>query len=200
MWIGSNTDIEDVRQAEKSARERSALAGKGRFSRRALARAAHPAHAGADDRRRAPRRRALCRATCANKSAMIERNIALEARLIDDLLDLTRIAHGKLQLRLADLRRALAPRLAVEIVRDERAGKEVALELDLAAERTGRPGRSGPPSAGVLEPAQNAVKFTPGDGTSKIRTCDRDGRRRARGAGQRHRHPAGGDRAHFPAL
>src|SRR5439155_13142098 len=50
---------------------------------------------------------------------MICRNVELEARLIDDLLDLTRIARGKLQLH---LRKTNAHDLlghAMEIVRDE---------------------------------------------------------------------------------
>ena len=34
--------------------------------------------------------------------AMIRRNVELEARLIDDLLDLTRVAHGKLDVVLAN--------------------------------------------------------------------------------------------------
>ena len=37
--------------------------------------------------------------------AMIRRNVELEARLIDDLLDLTRIARGKLELQLRGGRR-----------------------------------------------------------------------------------------------
>ena len=37
--------------------------------------------------------------TCADRLAMIRRNVELEARLIDDLLDLTRIARGKLELQ-----------------------------------------------------------------------------------------------------
>ena len=43
---------------------------------------------------------------------MIARNIELEARLIDDLLDLTRIARGKLRLQLqkTDVHDRPAPR------------------------------------------------------------------------------------------
>jgi signal transduction histidine kinase len=41
-----------------------------------------------------------CRPTCARAIDMIRRNVELEARLIDDLLDLTRISKGKLELHL----------------------------------------------------------------------------------------------------
>ena len=62
---------------------------------------------------------------------MIRRNIELEARLIDDLLDLSRIVRGRLRLELevVDMHQAL--RRAVEICRDETfvAGLEVVTEL-----------------------------------------------------------------------
>ncbi len=35
-----------------------------------------------------------------NTLAVIKRNVTLEARLIDDLLDLTRIMHGRIELRM----------------------------------------------------------------------------------------------------
>jgi two-component system cell cycle sensor histidine kinase/response regulator CckA len=62
---------------------------------------------------------------------MISRNIELEARLIDDLLDLTRISRGKLHLRFqeTDLHEVLGH--AIEIVRQGNcpSGVEIALEL-----------------------------------------------------------------------
>src|SRR5437660_1940774 len=67
--------------------------------------------------------------------AMMKRNIELEARLIDDLLDLTRIAHGKLQLRMqpCDAHSLLA--LAVGMVRDEARARGLTLKIDLRAEQ-----------------------------------------------------------------
>jgi signal transduction histidine kinase len=102
--------------------------------------------------------------------AMIERNIALEARLIDDLLDLTRIGKGKLSLQRqwCDLHSLIA--LAVEIVRDEAAAK--GLHIDLALEATH--------SGAMVDPARlqqviwnllrNSVKFTPANGHITVRT------------------------------
>jgi len=111
--------------------------------------------------------------------AMIERNIALEARLIDDLLDLTAIVKGKLQLReqMCDLHSLIG--LAVEIVRDEARSKPVRLRLDLGARRTGILGDPSRIQQVFWNLLRNAVKFTPSGGEITIRTRDEtDGRLR----------------------
>ena len=58
---------------------------------------------------------------------MIRRNIELEARLIDDLLDLTRIARGRLrlELQLVDIHKLI--RRAMEICRDEIARRRACM-------------------------------------------------------------------------
>jgi PAS domain S-box-containing protein len=104
--------------------------------------------------------------------AMMERNIALEARLIDDLLDLTRITRGKLELRpeRCDVHTLLG--LAVEIVRDEAEAKTVSLELALTASRhefDGDPARLQQVFWNLLK---NGVKFTPPGGRVEISTQD----------------------------
>lgn len=110
---------------------------------------------------------------------MIERNIALEARLIDDLLDLTAISKGKLQLReeMCDIHSLIG--LAVEIVRDEAQSKPVALTLDLSARRTGLLGDPSRLQQVFWNLLRNAIKFTPSLGNVSIRTRDEtDGRLR----------------------
>jgi signal transduction histidine kinase len=103
---------------------------------------------------------------------MISRNVELEARLIDDLLDLTRIARGKLALRLGtcDLHSLL--RLTVEIVDEETREKRIELTLDLDAARshlTGDPARLQQVFWNLL---RNAVKFTPDGGHVRIHSRD----------------------------
>ena len=74
---------------------------------------------------------------------MIRRNVELEARLIDDLLDLTRITRGKLQLNLATADVHEVVRRAVEICCADRSAD---LTLDLAASQhhvRGDPARLG---------------------------------------------------------
>ncbi|HEY1052719.1 MAG TPA: ATP-binding protein [Prosthecobacter sp.] len=101
---------------------------------------------------------------------MIHRNVALEARLIDDLLDLSSITNGKLQLRPAaqDVQEAL--RQVCEICRPQSQEKQIALRLRLSPK----------PLAVHADPARlqqmlwnvlkNAVKFTPAGGWIEIAT------------------------------
>ncbi len=68
-----------------------------------------------------------------NAIEIIRRNVELEARLIDDLLDITRIAHGKLQLtpETVDAHRAI--HRALEICQREIDLRRLEVRLDLAA-------------------------------------------------------------------
>ena len=108
--------------------------------------------------------------------AMMKRNIELEARLIDDLLDLTRIAHGKLELRMqpCDAHSLLA--LAVGMVRSEARAKGLTLNIDLRAEQAnvmGDPARLQQVFWNLLK---NAVKFTPEAGRVIVRSQHVDGK------------------------
>ena len=61
--------------------------------------------------------------TARREIAMVRRNVELEARLIDDLLDLTRIARGKLELHPGPVDFHLLVRRAAEICRPDSDGK-----------------------------------------------------------------------------
>jgi signal transduction histidine kinase len=64
---------------------------------------------------------------------MIRRNIAVESHLIDDLLDLTRISKGKLELSLATLDAHTEIRNVVEMCRAEAEAKKTRLQVNLGA-------------------------------------------------------------------
>ncbi len=102
--------------------------------------------------------------------SMIRRNIELEARLIDDLLDLTRIARGKLELNLAasDLHAALHQ--AVEICQGEVDAKQQTLNLELNATRTRAAADAVRLQQAFWNLIRNAVKFTPEGGTITVRS------------------------------
>ncbi|HEV7405882.1 MAG TPA: ATP-binding protein [Chthoniobacteraceae bacterium] len=101
---------------------------------------------------------------------VIRRNIELEARLIDDLLDLTRIARGKLLLDMEEVDAHDAIRHAVEMVNSELAGKGSNLVLDLRAERHSLKADAARLLQVVWNLLLNAVKFTPAEGRIDLRT------------------------------
>jgi len=106
----------------------------------------------------------------------IAKNVLLEARLIDDLLDLTRITEGKLLLekQTVDVHRVLAEALAT--VRPELEAKAQQLEVRLApgaAPVHGDPTRLQQVLWNVLK---NAVKFTPKHGRILVTSAMADGR------------------------
>lgn len=101
---------------------------------------------------------------------MIRQNVNLQARLIDDLLDMMRIVRGKLALQweVADCNQMI--RQAVHICRSEMLSKELRIELDLQADRhhvNADPARIQQVLWNLIK---NAVKFTPSGGTITVRT------------------------------
>ncbi|MHA3773272.1 PAS domain S-box protein [Verrucomicrobiota bacterium sgz303538] len=109
--------------------------------------------------------------------AMIRKNVELEARIIDDLLDLTRITHGKLQMRARPADAHTLIRHAVEVVRPELDAKQLVLAVELSADDhtvSGDPVRLQQVFWNVLK---NAVKFTPPGGTITVRSRNTDGQK-----------------------
>jgi signal transduction histidine kinase len=105
---------------------------------------------------------------------VIRRNIELEAQLIDDLLDVTRIGRGKLQLHLADVDVHEAIHNALEMCQSEvsKQGSKVALELTAARHYVR--GDASRILQIVWNLLLNAVKFTPGGGRIVIRSFNGD--------------------------
>lgn len=101
---------------------------------------------------------------------VIAKSAALEARLIDDLLDLTRISRGKLSLDLQpqDLHTVLLE--AVATVRPELEQNGIALELDLEAEHRTVLGDAVRLQQVFWNVLKNAAKFTPSGGKVSIVT------------------------------
>jgi PAS domain S-box-containing protein len=108
--------------------------------------------------------------------AMIRRNVELEARLIDDLLDLTRISRDKIELRPqpADVRELLrdAMRTCSQQVID--SGR-VQVESDFAAASHQVLADAPRLSQVFRNLLNNAVKFTPDGGRVEVRTRGEDG-------------------------
>jgi signal transduction histidine kinase len=106
---------------------------------------------------------------------VIRRNIELEARLVDDLLDLTRISRGKLRIASVpvDLHRTL--RDALTIAEPMLREKNIAVTADLTAADhlvRGDAARLAQVFANLLT---NAAKFTPEAGRVTVRTANAEG-------------------------
>ena len=103
----------------------------------------------------------------------VRRNVELEARLIDDLLDLTRVARGKLQLHTQEVDVNVLVRQAIEICSPEAEEKGVRLVLDSVARSPCAQGDPARLQQVFWNLIQNAVKFTPLDGEVRV-SCRND--------------------------
>jgi PAS domain S-box-containing protein len=103
---------------------------------------------------------------------IIHRNVELEARLIDDLLDLTRISKGKLKLNREkiDVHRLIEH--VVEIYRGEIENKKLNVRTDLSATKSVVSGDPARLQQVLWNLFKNAVKFTPQGGTISIRSSN----------------------------
>jgi len=169
MWIGSNTEIDDVKRAQAEAEH--ANRAKDKF----LAALSHEL--------RTPLTPVLmCAAALERETAlqpeyreqlgMMRRNVELEARLIDDLLDLTRISRGTLQLQLEPTNVHSLLVHAEQIVRSDARAKQIKLQFELNASAHSVLADSGRLHQVFWNILKNAIKFTPADGEIIVRTTN----------------------------
>jgi signal transduction histidine kinase len=107
-----------------------------------------------------------------NELRTIARNVELEARLIDDLLDATQLSLGKCSLMLEMIDLNILVHSALKICSQEIAAKGLTVHFDLAAaENTLRadPARLQQVFWNVIK---NAIKFTPPNGTITIHSSN----------------------------
>ena len=101
---------------------------------------------------------------------VIRRNLQLEARLIDDLLDLTSVTKGKLALQheITDVHKLI--QTVHQLCQDRVDRQQVLLALRLEASRYHVLGDAGRLQQVFWNLLGNAIKFTPGGGTIGVRT------------------------------
>jgi signal transduction histidine kinase len=98
----------------------------------------------------------------------VERNARAQARLIEDLLDVSRIASGKFDLELSDVRLRSVLDATIESIRPATDAKQIRIVVSSSEEDvhfTGDPIRFQQAIANILS---NAMKFTPPDGRIEI--------------------------------
>ncbi len=100
--------------------------------------------------------------------AMIRRNVELESQLIDDLLDLTRIAKDKLQLQFDPVDVHCAVHNVIEICRPEADAKNIRIHANLRAGAHTVCADAAKLQQIVWNLLKNAIKFTPENGEIAI--------------------------------
>jgi signal transduction histidine kinase len=103
---------------------------------------------------------------------VVRRNVELEARLIDDLLDVTRIAKGKLQLSFETICVHQILQRAYEICREEITAKNLEAKFHLRATKTHVEGDPARLQQVFWNLVKNSVKFTPEKGQITIETSN----------------------------
>jgi CheY-like chemotaxis protein len=105
--------------------------------------------------------------------AIMRRNLDLEVHLIDDLLDVTRITGGKLQVRRETIDVHLCLQQAIKICQADFDSKGLQLAIELSAPCHFVDGDAGRLQQVFWNLIKNAVKFTPAGGEIVIEThCD----------------------------
>ena len=106
---------------------------------------------------------------------MIQRNIKVEARLIEDLLDLTRIARNKVELQLEQLDVHVALEQALKTCQADIDAKNLRLRLELSAKKSLVVGDFARLQQVFWNLIKNAVKFTAEGGEILIQSYNKDG-------------------------
>lgn len=109
------------------------------------------------------------------QAAIIRRNAELEARLIDDLLDLSRVRHGKLSLVRGPLDIHNLLNETEEIVRSEGTSKRVRISFEKNAAESCVHGDAARLQQVFWNIIKNGVKFTPSGGEVRVVTSNADG-------------------------
>ena len=103
--------------------------------------------------------------------AMIKRNVELETKLIDDLLDLSRITSGKVELKTEGIDLNETVRQVCGICRPQIAAQEVELTMKLDEDVCVISADSARLQQVLWNILKNAIKFTPGQGTVRVSTA-----------------------------
>ncbi len=160
-WFGTSTDFEDQKRAERALEEANRL--KDEF----LATMSHELRTPLTavlGWTRMLRSAVLSEQKRERALESIERNAQAQARLIEDLLDVSRIVSGKLRLNVAPCELVPVVTMAIEAVRPAAEAKGITLESLYEPEVSTMLGDSDRLRQVVWNLVTNAVKFTPAGG------------------------------------
>ena len=104
----------------------------------------------------------------------VERNAQMQARLVEDLLEVSRITTGKLRLETRPFDFVALARTAVESIRPAAEARGVTIERDFPAGTLPTAGDPDRLQQVIWNLLSNAVKFTPSGGTVSLRLARHD--------------------------
>jgi PAS domain S-box-containing protein len=104
--------------------------------------------------------------------SMIRRNVETQARLVDDLLDLTRIARGKMRLHFEVVDAHTVVRNVIKMFQNEIDEKALAVTTALRAQEYHIWADAGRFQQIILNLLSNAIKFTPKNGSITLRSSN----------------------------
>ena len=116
------------------------------------------------------RMQALDRDETAEALEIIERNCQMQQKLIEDLLDVSRIAAGKLQLNPAPMSLTTVVQAAVDVILPAAQEKQIVIDLALDEDADSIVGDADRLQQVMWNLLSNAVKFTPEGGRIELRT------------------------------
>ncbi len=173
-WFGTSTDIDDKKRSEQELKHANQLAETAsRAKDQFLAMLSHEL--------RTPLTPILLAASAAKDDPsvpdhlqptfdFIRQNLELEARLIDDLLDVMRIVRGKMPFHFEVIDAHVQIARAVEICRADAEAKKLSVGVDLSAPRHHVDADPARFQQVLWNLIKNAIKFTPQGGRIGIRT------------------------------
>ncbi len=107
--------------------------------------------------------------------AMIQRNVELEARLIDDLLDLTQIASGRLKIERRPVNIHACIEASLDVCQQQIDDRKITIHTELGAAEPMVQGDFARLNQVLWNLLKNAVKFSPPDGRVAISTANEGG-------------------------
>ncbi|MBD1918574.1 PAS domain S-box protein [Phormidium sp. FACHB-322] len=179
-WFGTATDIEDQKQLEQQRSQLLQQEQAARAAAEAASRTKDEFLAVVSHELRSPLNPILGWATLLKNGTLnetktqqalsvIERNAKLQAELIDDLLDVSRMLRGKLQISASPVNLATTVRAAIETVRLAADAKSIHIEAHLETNVGLVSGDTTRLQQVVWNLLSNAVKFTPAAGQIEVR-------------------------------
>ncbi|MBD2113545.1 MULTISPECIES: PAS domain S-box protein [Cyanophyceae] len=174
-WFGTATDIEDQKQLEQQRSQLLQQEQAARAAAEAASRTKDEFLAVVSHELRSPLNPILGWATLLKNGTLdatktqqalsvIERNAKLQTELIDDLLDVSRMLRGKLQISATPVNLATTIRAAIETVRLAADAKSIRIEAHLETDVGLVSGDATRLQQVVWNLLSNAVKFTPAGG------------------------------------